>query len=216
MENEYLVECARDDPFCLRYKSPRDPRILEAMSKVDRANYIPQGLNPYLDLPVSIWENQTCSQPSLVACMNDILEIESGMNILEIGTGGGYHAANTFYLLEDGNLISIEYIPFLATKSRENLKRQFGKTGRLVVTHGDGSLGWGKKAPYDRIYLTAGVDADSFNPQILARQLNPLCGILLFPEKEGSLIKQIYINNVLIEEIKYGSVYFVPLVGKNS
>ena len=88
--------------------------------------------------------------------------------------------------------------------------------GRVRVINDDGSVGYNKGAPFDRIYLTAGVKLDSFNPSLLAEQLNPKMGILVFPEVDGVLIKWVYKSGIRVEEKNYEKVAFVPLIGRNA
>ncbi len=175
----------------------------------------------YNNRALPIGYNQTCSQPSIVAFMTYLLELEEGMKVLEVGSGCGYSAAITSHLIGDsGYLVTVETIPQLAMLVQRNLEAHFGKEcleKRLKVVAGDGSIGYEKEAPYDRIYLTAGVNLQSFNPEILAKQLNPKDGILLFPEEKGDLIKQRYLlGKPLGEPEKYGPVGFVALQGENS
>ncbi|MEK6984100.1 MAG: hypothetical protein AABX33_06000, partial [Nanoarchaeota archaeon] len=276
MNNNSLVEIVEKKDTFLRYKSPRDKRVLEAMSRVDRANFLdsdpailttvdtdfanklilflkewedvkksekdPMDLLlygtamllksrrdyrvetrslAYNDLAVPIGYNQTCSQPSLVAFMADILELGDNMKVLEIGTGCGYHAAISSLLIGDsGFLITMEYIKELAEKAKQNLANKFGQENlenRLKILHGDGSAGFEGEAPFDRIYLTAGINTDSFNFMVLAKQLRPEGGILLFPQERGDIIKQMYSNGKLENETRYDAdVRFVPLKGQNS
>ena len=180
----------------------------------------------YTDSALPIGYGQTCSQPSLVALMEYLLDLERGMRVLEVGSGYGYSAAITSELIgPSGYLITMEIIPELAELAKSNLESHFGK-GRFfgkglekrlkVIGDADGSIGLETDAPFDRIYLTAGVKS-SFDPSILAKQLNPNGGILLFPEERGDLIKQIYEKGKLVNTNKYGdgNIGFVPLQGKN-
>ena len=174
----------------------------------------------YSDSILPIGHGQTCSQPSLVAFMGYFLGLEEGMKVLEIGSGCGYSAAITSELIgPSGHLVTMEIIPELAELARRNLENHFGKEGlerRLEVIPDDGSVGSVKYAPFDRIYLTAGIKS-SFDPSILAKQLNPNGGVLLFPEERGDLIRQRYEGGKPIgQPEKWGNVGFVPLQGKNT
>ena len=171
-------------------------------------------------IPIGHYEDQvqTCSQPSMVAFMNDVLELGKGMKVLEIGTGCGYHAAVTSQMVgEEGKVFSVEIIKDLRVLAEANLRYVFGEEfeKRFYLFQGDGSIGLKEHAPFDRIYLTAGIKLASFKPSILGEQLNPNGGILLFPEERGSLIKQKYENGVSVEKM-YNRVMFVPLLGENS
>ncbi|MCP3683971.1 MAG: protein-L-isoaspartate O-methyltransferase [bacterium] len=219
MGNDALVKSARTDKTYLGFKSPRDEKVLAAMAKVDRGHFVPDWVNPYVNKPVMIGHMQTCSEPTLVAFMDDILDLQPGMRVLEIGAGCGYHAAITLHLLgETGHLVTVERIEALAELARGNLEKHFGEgiENRLKVIHGDGSIGYKDGAPFDRIYLTAGVKLGSFNPLVLAEQLNPKEGILLFPEEEGSFFRQTYKSGTMVDEISYYGFGFVPLHGENT
>jgi len=239
MDNDSLVELVKTSAFYLGHKQS-DLRVIAAMRKVDRREFIPedaitevaeidQELKPigvlkvksrdlvYNNAVVNIGYRQTCSQPSIVALMNDILDLRRGMKILEIGSGCGYHAAITSHLIgEKGKLITIEYVPELAKLAEANLRKHFGDgfEKRLKVVHGDGSVGFPEEAPFDRIYLTCGVK-HSFKSQILIEQLNPGRGILLYPERYGDLIKMTYDKGEITEQ-RFSGVFFVPLKGENS
>lgn len=174
----------------------------------------------YNDVVLDIGYDQTCSQPSMVAFMADVLELQPGMKVLEIGTGCGYHAAVTAELLgERGRVYSIECLPELVSLARKNLKSHFGKyyKKRVNVVRGDGSIGLPLQTPFDAIYLTAGVKLGHFEPGLLARQLKLPGGVLLYPEENGLMIREKYGRFGQIEEIQfYHGVQFVPLKGSNA
>lgn len=172
----------------------------------------------YTDIPLKIGHDQTCSQPSMVAFMCDVLDLHPGMRVLEIGTGCGYHAAVTTELVgESGHLYTVECIPELADMARKNLRKQFGDDygQRVTVVDGDGSPGLPNHAPFDRIYLTAGVSGRGFDAGILSQQLAP-GGILLYPEQEGSMFRETYgrFGNI-VDLQRYDGVCFVPLRSEN-
>ncbi len=173
----------------------------------------------YNDEVIPIGYDQTCSQPSMVAFMADALELQPGMNVLEIGTGCGYHAAVTAEIVgEQGKVYSVEFLPKLVSLARENLKNNFGSEyhQRVEVISGDGSTGLPDQAPFDAIYLTAGVKLGHFEPGLLARQLKLPGGLLLYPEEDGLMIRERYGRFGQIEEIQfYHGVQFVPLQGEN-
>ena len=217
MGNEKLVHEARTERIWLHFKSPRDERVLEAMAKVDRAEFLPKCSvsEAYVDAPLQIGYDATCSMPSLVALMADMLEIEEGMNVLEIGAGCGYSAALTARLIGKGKLTTIDIVPQLAEMGRKNLEKHFGSLeGRIQVIEGDGSVGFRENAPYDRIYLTAAPNIKTFKPEILLSQLSDK-GILLFPERSTHSLCLYKKSGDNVHLQSYFGVSFVPLQGKN-
>src|SRR3989338_2095856 len=175
----------------------------------------------YYDEPVDIGYGQRCSSPSTVALMEDLLELQEGMNVLEIGAGCGYHAAVTAELVgTEGRVVTIERIPQLVGLARRNLAEQLqnGASCRVTVVYGDGSQGLPEKGPFDRIYMTAGVQMNlgRFDSRVLGKQLKP-GGILLYPEEQGDLIKEPYsAPGKRTNRIRYEGFHFVPLRGENS
>ncbi|MDZ7778414.1 MAG: protein-L-isoaspartate(D-aspartate) O-methyltransferase [Gemmatimonadota bacterium] len=133
-----------------------DPAVLAAMREVPRHLFIPEERRGYAyeDRPVPIGYGQTISQPSLVAYMTQLLELEPGMRVLEIGTGSGYQAAVLGAILDD--VFTVEIIEELARRGGGNL-REAGY-GHVRVRHADGYYGWEEHAPYDAIIVTAAAD----------------------------------------------------------
>ena len=143
----------------------RDSATLAAMRSVPRHEFVPPRLRDmaYLDQPLPIGEEQTISQPYIVAVMTEALRPRPGMTVLEVGTGSGYQAA---VLAAIGCRVhSIEIIRSLADSARARLAR----LGYAVeVRHGDGYLGWPEVAPFDAIIVTA---APESMPAALVEQL---------------------------------------------
>ncbi len=150
--------------------------------------------------------------------MCDLLRLHEGMKVLEIGTGSGYHAALCAEIVapeggERGHVYSIERVEELAEFAKRNLEKT-GYGNRVTVVLGDGTLGYPPEAPYDAILVTA---AAPYIPESLLVQLAPN-GRMVIPV--GSL----YYNQELIlvekdekgdiRKKKYGSVAFVPLIGR--
>ena len=149
-------------------KSDIDPRVLAALAKVPRHEFVPPDLlaSAYENEPLPIGHGQTMSQPYLVAVMTDLLRLEPDDVILEIGTGSGYQSAVLASLVS--RLFSIEVIRELVAKATARLKRL---SYHNVETHwGDGYHGWPEHAPYDGIIVTAAVQEI---PQALIDQLKP-------------------------------------------
>ena len=145
----------------------QDPSVLRAMRLVPRHLFVPddyQGL-AYADRPLPIGYGQTISQPYIVAWMTELLELEPGARVLEIGTGSGYQAA-VLAALPGVEVYTIEILPQLADQAGERL----GRLGYAEVhaMQGDGYYGWAEHAPYDAIIVTAAPD---HVPQPLVEQL---------------------------------------------
>ena len=151
-----------------QHGSAADPRVMEAMGRVPRHEFVPPQLaaRAYENRPLPIGEEQTISQPYIVALMTDLASIRKGARVLEVGTGSGYQAA---ILAEMGAAVfTIEIIAPLARSARERLAR-LGYRDVEVVT-GDGYEGIASRAPFDAILVTAGA---SQVPPALVRQLRP-------------------------------------------
>ncbi len=192
-------------------------KVRKAMEAVPREEFIPASNRPYAyaDQPLPIGEGQTISAPHMVAMICEILELEDGMDVLEIGTGFGYNAAVVAQIIgEKGHLYSIERISSLAETAKENLKRT-GLDENITVIVGDGTKGYTEEAPYDRIYGTA--SAPSL-PEPLREQLK-IGGIMLIPVGEKNYFQDlVYIKRE--SEDKYekkstGGVAFVPMIGEH-
>jgi protein-L-isoaspartate(D-aspartate) O-methyltransferase len=134
----------------------RDGDVLEAMRSVPRHLFVPQALQDraYADCPLPIEAGQTISQPYIVALMTELLELEPGQKILEIGTGSGYQAAVLSTLVDE--VFSIEIKEILHRQAAERLVRL--GYGNVRTRHGDGYFGWPEEAPFDGIMITASVD----------------------------------------------------------
>ena len=145
-----------------------DPAVLEAVATVERHRFIPASNRDlsYRDGPVAIGSGQTISQPYLVALMSQTLLVKSGMNVLEIGSGSGYQAAILAALGAD--VCSIEIRPPLVELSRQNLAET--QTRSVTVEMADGHHGWPRRAPFDRVIVTA---APETIPSDLLDQLRP-------------------------------------------
>jgi protein-L-isoaspartate(D-aspartate) O-methyltransferase len=203
----------------------RDARVLAAMRALDRACFLPPASRgaAYLDEPVSIGMGQTCSQPSMVAFMLDKLDLGPGMRALEVGAGSGYAAAVAAALCAPGGLvIAAEILPGLAAMARANCAVAMGglsgarpgRAGEVEVVCADASAGLPERAPFDRIFLSAGVSRPAFREEVLLGQLAD-GGILLYPEARGNLYRITRIGGRLVRD-SWSGVAFVRLLGKNS
>jgi len=189
-----------------------DGRVLEAMERVPREQFIPEHLRfeAYEDHPVPIGQGQTISQPYIVALMAEALCLQGRERVLDIGTGSGYAAAVLASIALE--VFSIERIPELAAQARKNLDRT-GFT-QVHVKCGDGTLGWPEAAPFDGICVAAGAPAV---PATLKQQL-AVGGRLVIPvgAESGSqeLLCITRVSDSGYEHESYGDVRFVPLLGE--
>lgn len=137
-------------------KSALDNRVLRAMAKVPRHEFVPVEvqLHAYVNVPLPIGFDKTISQPFMVAVMTDLLELKPDDVVLEIGTGLGYQTAVLAELA--GRVYSVEIIEELAQRAVQLLKRQ-GYTN-VEVRMANGYLGWPEHAPFDKVIVTAAPD----------------------------------------------------------
>ncbi|MHC1729305.1 MAG: protein-L-isoaspartate(D-aspartate) O-methyltransferase [Syntrophobacteraceae bacterium] len=187
-----------------------DERVLEAMRKVPRHQFVDEALRDqaYSDHPLPIGEMQTISQPYIVALMTESLELTGTEKILEIGTGSGYQSAVLAELAD--RVFSVERYPALAYRANQVL-RKLGY-GNVIVRVGDGSLGWPDDAPFDGILVTAGTPSI---PQPLIDQLT-MGGRLVVPVGDRLSQELVLIRRVAegINKSSLGGVRFVDLIGK--
>jgi protein-L-isoaspartate(D-aspartate) O-methyltransferase len=188
-----------------------DERVLQAMREVPRHLFIDEKYRhlAYTDHPLPIDAEQTISQPYIVGLMTEIVEIEDGDKVLEIGTGSGYQAAVLAHLTDE--VYSVEIIKELAEKADRTLK-QLGYT-QVRIKWGDGNLGWAENAPYDAVLVTC---ASKEVPPALFKQLRE-GGKMVIPIGNPSSFQIL----TLIEkrqgkrvEKEILGVRFVPMTGK--
>jgi len=195
----------------LRQRGIRDERLLAAMSKVPRHEFVSrQNWNEaYADHPVPIAEKQTTSQPYMIAAMVQAAQIKPGDRVLEIGAGSGYQTALLAELASQ--VFAVERYPSLAETAQKTLERLGYRNAKIVT--GDGSLGLPEAAPYDAIIVSA---AAPRIPQALMDQL-AVGGRLLIPVGEAD--QQVL---QLVQRNADGSTTartlegcrFVPLIGE--
>jgi protein-L-isoaspartate(D-aspartate) O-methyltransferase len=137
-------------------KAELDERVMQAMAKIPRHEFVPVELQPYayINLPLPIGFDKTISQPFIVALMTDLLEPRSDETVLEVGTGLGYQAAILAGLAR--KVYSMEIIEELARDAERRLSRQ-GCTN-VEVRIGNGYHGWSEHAPFDKVIVTAAPD----------------------------------------------------------
>jgi protein-L-isoaspartate(D-aspartate) O-methyltransferase len=180
-----------------------DARVLAAMRKVPRHLFVPESLKvrAYEDRPLPIGDDQTISQPYIVARMTELARVQPRFRVLEIGTGSGYQAAILAELARE--VYTIEIVPALA-RSAEKRLRALGYQN-VTVLSGDGWRGWPDRAPFDAIVVTASPDSV---PPALQNQLGP--GARLVIPVRGKLLA--ITNDGATEE--HDPVRFVPMTGE--
>jgi protein-L-isoaspartate(D-aspartate) O-methyltransferase len=190
----------------------RDPRVLAAMRRVPRHEFVPAEVRgqSYEDSPLLIGENQTISQPYIVAFMSQALQLRETDRVLEIGTGSGYQTAVLCELAQQ--VFSLERHASLAITASQTLARL--GYGNVEIRVGDGSQGWPERAPFDAIIVTAAA------PQIPDALLAQLAdgGRMVLPVVEGDSMR----TQILLRITRTGDtrtitplipVVFVPLIG---
>lgn len=189
----------------------RDARVLGAMREIPRHMFVPEHMKTqaYGDHALPIGAKQTISQPYVVARMTELLKVESGHSVLEVGTGSGYQTAILSKLAR--RVFSLERISDLAHHAIDRM-RQLGLENVKIQTF-DGTVGWSDMAPFDRILVTAGAPKA---PQPLLEQLRP-GGLLLIPEG-GRDEQRLVVYRKLRQGVRRSegeSVMFVPLLGRH-
>ncbi|GAI40456.1 unnamed protein product, partial [marine sediment metagenome] len=137
----------------------KTPRIINAFRKIKRKDFLPEDMKDLAELneALSISHGQTISQPLVVAFMLELLEPKPGDKILDIGAGSGWTSALLSEIVGDkGKVIAIEIIPELVEFGRKNIsKYNFVEKGITEFVCADGSKGYEKEAPFDKILCSA-------------------------------------------------------------
>lgn len=195
----------------LRKRGIRDPRVLEAMLRIPREEFVPPGSRAcsYRDEPVPIGFGQTISQPYMIALMAELLELAGTETVLDVGAGSGYHAAVLGQLA--ARVISIEIVPALARQAEQNLARA-GLGHNVTVVFGDGSLGWAAAAPYAAISVAAA--APTVPDALLAQLGDP--GRLVIPvgDQRDQELRVVSKSGGVLSERIATFCRFVPLRGE--
>jgi protein-L-isoaspartate(D-aspartate) O-methyltransferase len=189
----------------------KDERVLAAMRKVPRHEFLPEGIRgmAYQDSALPLGEAQTMSQPYMVALMTEQLELKGHERVLEIGTGSGYQAAVLSELCE--KVYTVERIKKLADRARESLDRLGYRSVAIKVY--DGTYGWKEMAPFDAIMVTAGAPDV---PAPLVEQLKE-GGRMVIPvgERFGQMLLKIIKTPAGPVTERSIPCMFVPLIGNH-
>lgn len=194
-------------------RSRLEPRVLTALAGVPRHEFVPRRLqdNAYENRPLPIGYGQTISQPYIVALMTELLEVEAGDEVLEVGTGSGYQAAVLAGLA--AKVYTIEIIPELGRSASERL----GRLGyqNVETRIGDGYHGWEEQAPFDGIIVTA---AAGHVPPPLVQQLRPGAKMVIPVGRPFAVQHLLLVTKQEDGEIRTRQILpvaFVPLTGKH-
>lgn len=194
----------------LEARGVTDPKVLAAMLKVPRHFFVSDALRDqaYGDFPLPIGEQQTISQPYIVAEMTQALQPDKDDRVLEIGTGSGYQAAILAEIVF--RVYTIEKIYSLYTKTRKLFDKLHYHN--IVTKYSDGTCGWVDESPFDAIIVTAGSPGI---PKPLVSQL-AVGGRMVIPvgdQYSQELIK-LYKDEHGIHKTNLGGCRFVKLVGE--
>lgn len=196
----------------IQARGVQDERVLEAMRSVPRHAFVPSEYldQAYDDHPIPIGYGQTISQPYIVAWMTELLNLQPGEKVLEIGTGSGYQAA-VLAALGYGEVYSIEIVPELAKSASERLA-ELGYTN-VKVKEGDGYYGWPEFAPFNAIIVTAAPD---HLPAPLVRQLVEGGRIVIPIGPPGGYqdLWKFVVQSGKLQAYNLGGVSFVPFTGQ--
>lgn len=195
--------------FALRQRGVTDPRVLEAMERIDRGEFVRGHFEDraYEDTPLPIPCGQTISQPSVVGLMTQALEVGPRDKVLEIGTGSGYQAAILSLICR--RVYTVDRHRRLVAESQE-IFRQLGLSN-ITAMNADGSRGLPEQAPFDRIMVTAAAEDP---PGPLLAQLK-VGGIMIVPVGQSDAVQTLIRVRRREDGFDYEEmrqVRFVPLV----
>jgi protein-L-isoaspartate(D-aspartate) O-methyltransferase len=213
-EGPDLLQLTKGDTMVaeqIERRGVKDPRVLEAMRKVPRHEFVPEDERheAYDDRPLPIGHGQTISQPYIVAFMTEALGLKGTEKVLEVGTGSGYQAAVLGELAKE--VFSIEIVEQLGEQAAEVLKRLGYKN--VSVRVGDGYRGWREEAPFDAIIVTCAPDAV---PEPLVHQLAEGGRMIIPVGPEGKAQQLVLLKkrHGKMHQQEILPVRFVPMTGE--
>jgi protein-L-isoaspartate(D-aspartate) O-methyltransferase len=208
--NDFAAE--RDKLIAQLRHDIRDERVLDAMAHIPRELFIPEKSRDlaYEDRPLPIGWEQTISQPYIIACMTESLELTGKEKVLEIGTGSGYQSAILAEL--SARVISVERVPSLL-KSAGAVLDSLGYQN-IEIHQAQDTLGWPESMPYDAIMVTAGAPSV---PEDLVKQLAS-GGRMVIPVGDRYIqeLYKITKKGNTTDVQKMGGCRFVSLIGKDA
>ncbi|MFH1582544.1 MAG: protein-L-isoaspartate O-methyltransferase [bacterium] len=186
----------------------KDPRIIKAFKEIERKDFLSEDFKDASELNTAlpIGFEQTISQPQVVVFMLELLEVREENNVLDVGSGSGWTSSLLASLVgEKGRVTAVEIIPELKELGKKNASKYNFKNIEFVLA--DGSKGYEKKAPFDKILVSATTEKvhDSWKEQL------KIGGTLVFP-MHSSIWKYSKRNNGEFEKEEYPGYVFVPLV----
>ena len=196
----------------LRESGISNSRVLSAIEKIPREKFISENYRnqAYENIALPIENNQTISQPYVVAKMTELLNVNLNHKVLEIGTGSGYQCAILSHLSR--RVYTIERIKNLYDKSMSVFEKL--NLTNIVAKYDDGNKGWEEQIPFDRVIFTAATD--NISDKIFSHVDNG--GIIVCPivkKNKQVIVRYRKINNEIITE-EFDDVLFVPNIGGKS
>jgi len=209
--SEFAAERQKMVQEQLKPRGIHDDRVLAALAKVPREAFVPENMRAqsYADSALPIGQDQTISQPFIVAYMTEQLRLQPTDRVLEIGTGSGYQAAVLAELAKE--VYTIEIVEPLAKEASARLARLDYNNAHVKI--GDGYQGWPEVAPFDAIIVTCAPDKV---PQPLAQQLKE-GGRMIIPVGSGMMDQQLYLLEKKDGELAQRAILpvrFVPMAGE--
>jgi protein-L-isoaspartate(D-aspartate) O-methyltransferase len=190
----------------LRESGISDSKVLSAIEKIPRENFVPVSFRnqAYENIALPIEEEQTISQPLVVALMTEALELNKSHKVLEIGTGSGYQTSILSILSR--RIYTIERIKSLLVSAENKFDKL--KLTNIVTKHADGNLGWKEQIPFDRIIFTAATKKIS---ETILNHINEN-GIIVAPmiNNDNQILTKFIKKNNTLEKQKISDVLFVP------